>query len=76
LCAARGNDVREPAVDDPPVRIFHCRGIGALYRQNLAAGQMGLSVALASRRTAGTTATIKAEGDVGKAGVRSTPSKT
>ena len=69
---AAGDDVRQPAVDDPPVRRASPppRSRTPSTAQNLAAGQMGLSVAfdLATHRGYDSDHP-RVVGDVGKAGV-------
>jgi methylmalonyl-CoA mutase N-terminal domain/subunit len=70
-CAALRQHVRHPSVDHPAVRGFStAEASNAFYRRNLAAGQMGLSVAfdLATHRGYDSDHP-RVKGDVGKAGV-------
>ena len=65
------DDVREPPLDDPAIfRLLDRRGINRFYRDNLSAGQMGLSIAfdLATHRGYDSDHP-RVVGDVGKAGV-------
>jgi len=67
----RGRRCTPTAVDDPPVfGVFDRRGLQPLYRDNLKAGQMGLSIAfdLATHRGYDSDHP-RVVGDVGKAGV-------
>jgi len=75
---AAGDDVRQPAVDDPAIfGVFDAEESNRFYRDNLKAGQMGLSIAFDLATIAAMTATIRASSAMSaRPASRSTASRT